>query len=109
VATLLLLLLALQANTPGSLLWGAAVGPLTYGQVLTVVFLKVSLSGYLSVFSTRTVGPCFERAPGVLPSAAAAAACAASTVLATAWPPTAGGGHLVMGAISWGQAWFVWG
>jgi len=34
----------------------------------------VSLSGYLSVFSTRTAGPCFERAPGVWPSAAVAAA-----------------------------------
>jgi hypothetical protein len=45
---------------PGSLLWAADFGPLTYGQILTVVYLKVSLSGYLSVFATRTVGPCYE-------------------------------------------------
>jgi hypothetical protein len=32
-----------------------------------------------------------------------------STLLATAWPLTAGNGHLAMRAISWGQAWFVWG
>jgi len=42
VSSLLLLLVALQANTPGSLLWGAAAGPLTYGQVLTARVLHSS-------------------------------------------------------------------
>lgn len=86
-SSLLFLWAALDSPNPGSLFekWGLPVPD--YGQVVMMIYLKVSLSDFLTLFSARTnPGPFWSRAPGKLLMAAAICALALSTVLACVWP-----------------------
>ena len=67
------------------------------------MYLKISLSDFFTVLSTRTVGPFWERRPGGLLLAAFAFASASSTLVAVAWPF----GHGV-DSLSWSQAGATW-
>ena len=75
-------------------------------QARTIMYLKISLSDFLTVFSARTRGPFWERRPGYGLLTAFFAATLTSTLLAVYWP--GGGNEDPMAAIDWGQAGVVW-
>jgi hypothetical protein len=55
-------------------------------QLITIMYLKVSISDFLTLFSSRTVGPFWESRPGNFLLAGAGTALSISTILASAWP-----------------------
>ena len=79
---------------------------MTVEQARTVMYLKISLSDFLTVFSARTRGFFFERRPGYGLLTAFIVATTTSTILATSWP--AGGQEDPMDHIEWNEAGVVW-
>uniref|UniRef100_A0A7S1WBI6 Plasma membrane ATPase n=1 Tax=Alexandrium catenella TaxID=2925 RepID=A0A7S1WBI6_ALECA len=76
---------------------------LTYLEIRCIIYLKVSISDFLTVFSARTQGPFFERRPGKLLFGAAVFATAVSTLLAHYWP------FEEMSGITWRWCGITWG
>jgi H+-transporting ATPase len=68
--------------------------PLLYGHVTSAIYLKVSLSDYLTLFSARTRSWFGSIVPSWPLMGAAMAALAASSVLAAKWPHQLNGNHL---------------
>jgi len=62
------------------------LGKIQYSQIITMVYLKVSVSDFLTLFSARTTWFFWERAPGRLLGIAGTLALSLSTILACAWP-----------------------
>ena len=88
ISSLLLLGLLLASWQPGSLFQRWGLGGVSFGQVTTAVYLKVSVSDFLTLFSARTGGNFFwSRAPSGPLFGATVFALSCSTVLALAWPP----------------------
>jgi hypothetical protein len=67
---------------------GRSIGlrDLEYSEIITGMYLKVSLSDFLTVMSARTDSFFFERRPGYLLMGAFAMATGASSLLACFWP-----------------------
>merc|ERR1719238_2279805 len=86
-SSLLLLDWALQSEDPNSPLRslpgiiGLEEG-LTYGQVVAMMYLKISLSDWWTIFAARTQGPFYSRAPSRIVFAAASFATVTSTLFA---------------------------
>lgn len=57
-----------------------------YGKLVNMIYLKVSLSDFLTLFSARTEGPFWSMRPGKLLMGAAMVALSLSTALACVWP-----------------------
>ena len=74
------------------------------------VYLKISVSDFLTVFAARPRGPFWSRAPGTLLFAAALVATVASTIIALSWPDGAGASSEddAMEAITGGLVAVVW-
>eukprot|EP00644_Phytophthora_capsici_P011440 jgi/Phyca11/535506/estExt2_fgenesh1_pg.C_PHYCAscaffold_370049 len=87
---------------PNGMLAYFGLGDLPYDQVMMMMYLKISLSDFMTVFTARTDGLFFTRAPGRLLAIAACFATIVSTLLAVFWPFTE------MQAISFKLAAFVW-
>jgi H+-transporting ATPase len=106
VSSLLLLYLGLKTHEPDSILKKFGLSELDYGQVCTMIYLKVSLSDFLTVFAARTIGPFFSRFPGWQLAIAACVAMGASTVLSHEWD------HILdipeMKSLHWKWIGFVW-
>lgn len=86
-SSLLLLWAALDSPNEGSLFKKMGLPVPDYGQIVTMIYLKVSLSDFLTLFSARTnPGPFWSQKPGKLLMAAATIALALSTILACIWP-----------------------
>ncbi|KAL4448940.1 hypothetical protein ABPG77_007657 [Micractinium sp. CCAP 211/92] len=85
-SSLLLVGLVLDSPNEGSLFqkWGLPVPP--YGKLVNMIYLKVSLSDFLTLFSARTEGPFWSMRPGKLLMGAAMVALSLSTALACVWP-----------------------
>jgi len=86
-SSVLMLYLCLFSHRGDSLFnrwFGAA--DLSFLQIRCIIYLKVSISDFLTVFSARTQGFFFERRPGRLLLAAAVFATLVSTLLARYWP-----------------------
>eukprot|EP00744_Colponema_vietnamica_P008055 GILI01011515.1.p1 GENE.GILI01011515.1~~GILI01011515.1.p1 ORF type:complete len:1048 (-),score=370.45 GILI01011515.1:173-2893(-) len=85
-SSMLLLLLGLQAMAGDALLnkW-FGLEPLTYGSVMTMMYLKVSLSDFFTVFSARTTSWFWVRKPGKALLAAFVFATAAATFTSLFW------------------------
>jgi H+-transporting ATPase len=66
LAFLLLTLKNMDNNFPNSFLSAFGIEPLTYGEILTGVFLKISLSIFLTVYSARCKSWFWTRMPGKL-------------------------------------------
>ena len=88
VAILSLLILGLHAlnndNDVYHNFWVSVVGlsqPMNYMQLQTLMYLAVSLSGFLIIFAARTRGFFFTRRPGTPLGVATVFALAASTVI----------------------------
>jgi len=84
---------------------GGSVGNLDYGEVVTMMYLKIALSDYLTLFNARTKGWCWMNAPSKVLLAAAAIALFSSTMLAAYWPED---NKEEMCPISWALVLFVW-
>ena len=86
-SSLLLLGLALDSENPDS--WIRTFGfrtSLTYGQVVAIMYLKISLSDWWTIFAARTRGFFFERAPSTIVLCAASLATMVSTLNSMYWP-----------------------
>eukprot|EP00928_Gymnodinium_smaydae_P025489 TRINITY_DN20274_c0_g2_i1.p1 TRINITY_DN20274_c0_g2~~TRINITY_DN20274_c0_g2_i1.p1 ORF type:complete len:912 (+),score=213.28 TRINITY_DN20274_c0_g2_i1:128-2863(+) len=101
--TLLLLHWALHCPDPESM-WRKTFGlpELSMAQIQTVIYLKISLSDYASVFNSRCQGWMFERMPSIVVIVAAAFAMVMATVISLKMP-------LEMEKLEGKMVGFVWG
>ena len=89
VSSIILLFFMLDSWNKDGLFQAMGLGGLSYGQVTTSIYLKVSISDFLTLFSARTGDKFFwDSRPSVLLLLAAGMALTCSTVLAVVWPPT---------------------
>jgi len=100
--SLVILHLALQCSDPQSV-WRRSLGlpQLSYTQIQTVMYLKISLSDYVSVFNSRCRGWLWTRAPSSVVVVSATFAMLASTVLSLVMP-------MGMERIDWQVVSFIW-
>merc|ERR1719487_3016920 len=86
--SIMLLYIALHCNEPASA-WRHVFGlpALSYSQVQTVMYLKISLSDYASVFNSRCQGWMWSRAPSPVVLLAASFAMVLATILSVYMPP----------------------
>eukprot|EP00929_Paragymnodinium_shiwhaense_P000051 TRINITY_DN10016_c0_g3_i1.p1 TRINITY_DN10016_c0_g3~~TRINITY_DN10016_c0_g3_i1.p1 ORF type:complete len:920 (+),score=278.81 TRINITY_DN10016_c0_g3_i1:141-2900(+) len=100
--SIVLLYIALHCNEPSSH-WRHTFGlpALTYSQVQTVMYLKISLSDYASVFNSRCQGWMWSRMPSPVVLLAATFAMVLATLLSVYLPPG-------MAPIERNVALFVW-
>eukprot|EP00981_Chlorochromonas_danica_P011842 scaffold4308_cov162-Ochromonas_danica.AAC.1 len=112
LSSLILLYCSLNSWTHHSLYQRWGIGGLSYGQVICSIYLNVSVSGFLTLFSCRMGEDWFfKRLPSSLLLGAATFALTISTVIACVWPddntdgiPTEGLGRRK----PYGLAAFVW-
>jgi H+-transporting ATPase len=87
ISSLALLHWLLDSWNHPSLFQGWGLGGISYGQVTTSIYLQVSVSGFLTLFSARTGEKFFfQVAPSPLLLGAGFIALLASTILAIFWP-----------------------
>lgn len=86
-SSLLLLGAALDSNNPNGIFAGLGIPPVEYGKIITMIYLKVSLSDFLTLFSCRTQeSPFWGVPPGKPLLLAVSVSLTISTLLATFWP-----------------------
>jgi H+-transporting ATPase len=85
-SSLWLLDMALKSEDPSSLIRQFIPAPLSYGQVVAIMYLKISLSDWWTIFAARTRGFFFERAPSTIVLCAASLATVVSTLNSMYWP-----------------------
>jgi len=86
-SSLLLLHWALASEDPSSPIRMLGVTEsLSYGQVVSMLYLKISLSDWWTIFAARTQGPFWSRAPSRIVFAAASTATLFSTFFSCVWP-----------------------
>lgn len=87
ISSLLLLHATLDSWNEDSLFHSWGVPGLNFGQVTTMIYLKVSISDFLTLFSARTLdAPFYSSMPSLVLLGAGSVALILSTILATAWP-----------------------
>jgi len=87
VSSLLILFLCLDSWNENSLFQKWGIGGLRYGQITTVMYLKVSISDFLTLFSARTHDGFFwSSKPSPILLIAGTFALFLSTLLACVWP-----------------------
>jgi len=98
VSSLIFLYLALDSWNEGNILYELGVGSLTYGQITTAMYLKVSISDFLTLFSARTHDGFFwSSTPSPVLFSAACFSLMLSTILACFWPRSIVDGQVVIG------------
>jgi len=86
-SSLLLLYACLTSHDPHAMFQSWGIGPLNYGQIVNVIFLKVAVTDILTLFSARTADQFFfQRKPHPVLFCGALIALSISTTLACAWP-----------------------
>eukprot|EP01012_Entosiphon_sulcatum_P038967 TRINITY_DN508_c0_g1_i1.p1 TRINITY_DN508_c0_g1~~TRINITY_DN508_c0_g1_i1.p1 ORF type:complete len:933 (-),score=160.22 TRINITY_DN508_c0_g1_i1:390-3188(-) len=86
-SSILLLWAALDSYNPHGVFSGLSLHSMTYGQVTTMIYLKVSISDFLTLFSSRTHNGFFwSSAPSPILLSGALFATITSTILACLWP-----------------------
>ena len=86
-SSLLLLWAALDSHNPNGVFAGLQIPPIEYAKITTLIYLKVSITDFLTLFSARTLeGLFFSSRPSVILLTAAVFSLSLSTVLASAWP-----------------------
>ena len=89
MSSLLLLHFSMDSWREGSVYQQVGIGGLSYGQITTSIYLKVSISDFLTLFSARTGDDWFwstRPAPVLLAAGCFALGC--STIFACNWPET---------------------
>jgi H+-transporting ATPase len=109
-SSVMLLYFGLHSHAEDSVFryWGLM--PLNYDEVMMMIYLKISLSDFMTVFAARTQGIFLSRAPGRPLFVAFVVATTTSTVLSLYWPFTemvAISGHLVAFTWAYCAVWFV--
>lgn len=102
-SSVLMLSSALQSGDPESTWRQLGLPAMSYGEIQTLIYLKISLSDYFSVFNSRTKGWFWSRAPSAILVGAFIVATGASTLLAVYWPFGNG-----MQGISWELSGYCW-
>ena len=98
LSSLLLLWFLLDSWQVGGVFQTFGLGGVTYGQVTTAIYLKVSVSDFLTLFSARTGGDWFySTAPSPILLGAAGVALGASSIIACVWPKSTPDGILSLG------------
>jgi H+-transporting ATPase len=98
LSSLIILFLCLNSWDPNSVMHAFGLGQLSYGQIITVVYLKVSVSDFLTLFSARTPeGFFWTTAPSWILFGASVFALSLSTVVACAWPSSYPDGIYALG------------
>jgi H+-transporting ATPase len=104
ISSIILLHLGLESAAGGTNgLCAFGIGAMEYGEIQTMMYLKISLSDYCSVFNSRTKSWCWTRAPSKEVIGAAIIAVIAATLFSAFWPFGAG-----MKQIKWDVIAFVW-
>eukprot|EP01032_Pedospumella_encystans_P009783 gene9783-biopygen8139 len=87
LSSLILLYLSLASWEHGNVYQAFGIGGLSFGQITTSIYLKVSISDFLTLFSART-GPnwFWTTAPAPILLGAGCLALTASTIIACVWP-----------------------
>mmetsp|Transcript_34189 Transcript_34189/g.75828 ORF Transcript_34189/g.75828 Transcript_34189/m.75828 type:complete len:1030 (+) Transcript_34189:195-3284(+) len=86
-SSLLLLWAALDSWNPDGIFHKWGIGAMPYGKITTMVYLKVSVSDFLTLFSARThEGFFWSSKPSWILMGAATFALTLSTILACVWP-----------------------
>jgi len=89
IGSLLILHWSLDSWNPNGVYQSIGIGGITYGQVTTTIYLKVSVSDFLTLFSARTGGDWFWSAkPAKILLGAAALAISSSIIIALSLPDT---------------------
>jgi H+-transporting ATPase len=87
ISSLWLLWMLLHSWQPGSVFQVLGLGGLSYGQITTAIYLKVSISDFLTLLTARTGNDWFWHSlPAPILGAAAIVALSASTFCAAIWP-----------------------
>lgn len=112
ISSLLLLYFLLDSGSSSGFLATIGLGGLSYGQVTTAIYLKVSISDFLTLFSARTGDNWFwTSAPAPILLWAAVVALSTSTILACAWPSSYPDDVYTIGLLReqpYGLAPFIW-
>jgi len=86
-SSLIILYMCLDSWRDGSLMKILGLGDLTYGQITCVMYLKISVSDFLTLFSARTHDGFFwSSTPSWILMGAAGISLTLSTLLAAFWP-----------------------
>jgi H+-transporting ATPase len=97
-SSLLILYLALDSWHTKSIFYTMGIGELSYGQITTIMYLKVSISDFLTLFSARTHDGFFwSSRPSPILMIAACFSLSLSTLLACVWPTSTVDGQYVVG------------
>merc|ERR1712023_546742 len=87
ISSVNLLYILLHSWDEGSLMRQLGLGGISYGKITSSIYLKVSVSDFLTLFSARAGGDWFFMVkPAPILLAAGCFALTASTILACAWP-----------------------
>lgn len=87
VSSLLLLWFLLDSHSVSSFFAKVGMQPVAYGQIITAIYLKVSVSDFLTLFSARTgVKYFWQVAPAPVLATGAAIALTLSSLLSIFWP-----------------------
>eukprot|EP00122_Pirum_gemmata_P000938 Pgem_evm1s841 len=87
LSSLLLLHWALEGHSDPNGVWRKIGLPaLPYGKIITMMYLKISVSDFLTLFSARTVSFFFTQRPALVLFLAACFSLMISTVVACTWP-----------------------
>jgi len=98
VSSLVLLEVSLTSWRKGDLYQSWGLGGLSYGQITTSIYLKISISDFLTLFSARTGEKFFwETKPAPVLLVAGCVALGTSTIVALTWPETYPDGIYTMG------------
>jgi len=91
LSSLLLLWAAVDSGNPGSLFSKMGLPRMDFDQVVTMIYLKVSLSDFLTLFSARTHDGFFwSSRPSWMLMTGACISMGISTIIACLWPAEAG-------------------
>jgi H+-transporting ATPase len=115
VSSLVMLLIGLT-NMPSSggnsLLKALGFGQWTYGEVMTMIFLKICLTNFMTVYSARTKSWFFTRLPGKFLFIATVSSMILTTIISCYWflNVSTGGSSTIpdMKSINWSIAAYVW-
>jgi hypothetical protein len=109
VSSLVLLWIALQSNGEMDILkkW-LNLPSMTYNQIKCMMYLKISLSDFLTVFAARTQGWFWSRRPGYALLSAFFVATFTSSILAQTWPIDEGSEKDIMESLEFSHVVFVW-
>jgi len=103
-SSIILLDLGLESAKGGNHgLCAFGISALTFPEIQTMMYLKISLSDYCSVFNSRTKGWCWSRSPSLVVVFAAFLAVTAATLFSAYWPFGSN-----MKGIDWDVIAFVW-